>query len=305
MHKHSAFVPAAALLLALAGSHAAAQTPAANLMPDGSRDMYVGLGVVGQPRYEGAAERRVRALPLLQVQFSNGVFLSGMTAGMHLSSSPSVEFGPLLALQPRRTDDGVVSGVGGVDTSNVHGFGGPTLFPPPPLLSSPPPVAPPQRLYRWGDNRLHGMDPVRARVQAGGFLNIYLSPQWRLTNSVLAGAGGNGLVWNAGVQHLTGDFSAAHRLALTAGLELVNGGYNRTFFGVTPAETLRTGNPQYSPGGGLKNVYLGARWNWALSPSWMLSTTARVARLQGDARTSPLVERPNQITISTGLARRF
>ena len=290
MHKHSAFVPAAALLLTLASSHAAAQTPATNLMPDGSRDMYVGLGVIGQPRYEGAEERRTRALPLLQIEFSNGVFLSGTSAGMHLSQTPSVEFGPLLALQPRRSDRGSGQLIGGLNT-DVQGIAGPLM--------------PPLRLYSWGDNRLGGMDPVKARLQAGGFFNYYLGSQWRLTNSVLAGAGGKGVVWNTGMQYLTGDFSAAHRISLTAGLELVNGGYNRTFFGVTNAEFQRTGLAQYTPGGGVKNVYLGARWNWALSPSWMLSTTARVARLQGDARTSPLVERPTQYTITTGLARRF
>ena len=52
-------------------------------------------------------------------------------------------------------------------------------------------------------------------------------------------------------------------------------------------------------------VFASARWNWALSPSWMLSSSVRVARLSGDARRSPLAERPTQTTVSTGLAYRF
>jgi outer membrane protein len=50
-------------VLALAGACgvAHAQTPAANPMPDGSRDMYVGLGAQYAPRYEGAAARRTTA----------------------------------------------------------------------------------------------------------------------------------------------------------------------------------------------------------------------------------------------------
>jgi outer membrane protein len=146
---------------------------------------------------------------------------------------------------------------------------------------------------------------VHGRVLGGAFLNYYLAPQWRLVSSVLAGGGDTGVLANVAIQHLSGNFSAAHRLTVSAGLELADRNYNSTFFGVTAAEHLRSGNAQYAPGGGVKDVYVAARWNWALSPSWILSTTARAARLQGDARTSPLVERPNQYSISTGLARRF
>jgi outer membrane protein len=44
----------------LAGGQVQAQTPAANPMPDGSRDMYVGLGVQSAPRYEGREAARYR-----------------------------------------------------------------------------------------------------------------------------------------------------------------------------------------------------------------------------------------------------
>ena len=47
-------------LFALCGaSHA--QMPPAPLMPDGSRDMYVGAGVATGAQYAGADERRTRA----------------------------------------------------------------------------------------------------------------------------------------------------------------------------------------------------------------------------------------------------
>ena len=87
-----------ALILAAACGAASAQTPANNPMPDGSRDMYVGLGVGSAPEWDGARHHKLRALPVLQVQWSNGVFVSGMSAGIHLSGSPQVEFGPLLTV---------------------------------------------------------------------------------------------------------------------------------------------------------------------------------------------------------------
>ena len=53
-----------ALALVAVSSGASAQTPAMNPMPDGSRDMYVGLGLVSAPRYEGARDSERHALPV-------------------------------------------------------------------------------------------------------------------------------------------------------------------------------------------------------------------------------------------------
>ena len=55
-------------------------------MPDGSRDMYLGVGAIASPRYLGAAERQVRAMPLVQVELSNGVFVSGLSDPAWLES---------------------------------------------------------------------------------------------------------------------------------------------------------------------------------------------------------------------------
>lgn len=155
------------LALMTAWGAASAQTPAVNPMPDGSRDLYLGLGAVSAPRYDGARDRRVAALPVLQFEWSNGIFISGMNAGMHLSTAPSLEYGPLLALQPRRDAAGNAGGFGGVDAS-----GQPSLIVPPAGGARSP-----------GSSRLDGMDPIGARLQLGGFFNYYLSPHLRLTNS--------------------------------------------------------------------------------------------------------------------------
>lgn len=278
-------------LVAVCGA-ATAQTPTTNPMPDGSRDMYVGLGAVSMPRYEGGSVRRVALLPVIQVEWSNGIFVSGMTAGMHLSSQPSLEFGPLLAYQPRRDESGIGGGIGG-----VNGSGTGTLVP-----------------SNEGDKnllargaRLVGMGDVDARLLGGGFLNVYLSPALRLTNTVLAGAGNerNGATWRIGLQHLASNVSARHRVSVTAGANLVNRQYNQEYFGVTAAQAFVSGNRQYAPSGGVKDVFAQARLNWTLSPSWMLTSTVQANRLVGDAKNSPLVERPTNVTVTTALAYRF
>jgi outer membrane scaffolding protein for murein synthesis (MipA/OmpV family) len=96
-----------------------------------------------------------------------------------------------------------------------------------------------------------------------------------------------------------------HTLSLTAGLGFANRAYHQSYFGVTEAQALASGNPPYRPDGGLKDLRIGARWNWALSPSWMLTSSLQATRLAGDARHSPLVERPTNLTVSTAFAYRF
>ena len=285
------------LALALAGacSAAAAQTPANNPMPDGSHDMYVGLGVVTAPVYEGSGERRVRALPVLQAAFSNGVFISGLSAGIHLSNQPSVEFGPLLAIHPRRSESGLSGDVGMVISGSDQ-----TLAPPGGEYN-------PLKSQAGDRNPLRGMEVQRARLQAGGFFNYYMTPQLRLTNSLLAGSGneGEGVLWRVGVQHASRHLAPNHFVSVGVGVTLVNRKYNQAYFGVSEAESLRGLNLPYAASGGLKDVHLNARWNWSFSPSWLVTTGIQATRLRGSAADSPLTERPTSVTVSTALAYRF
>jgi outer membrane scaffolding protein for murein synthesis (MipA/OmpV family) len=286
-------------LLALALSSmcgaAIAQTPAINPMPDGSRDMYAGLGVRSAPRYEGAASNKGSIVPVLQVQWSNGIFISGMSAGMHLSSHPSFEFGPILAVLPGRDGNGNSSVAVGVGS-----LGDPTFAPGVGAANK-------TRTRESTGNRLDGMDDIKTRLQAGAFLNYYLDPQWRLTSTALWGAGNDhkGASAEFGVQRLAAGFAAHHSLALSASVTVANRQYNQSYFGVTLPEAMRSDNHIYDAAGGLKDARLGARWNWALSPAWLLTSNLQATRLLASAKNSPLAERPTNITVSTALAYRY
>ena len=290
------------LFLVLAGACciAAAQTPATNPMPDGSRDMYIGLGAQSVARYDGARDNRTLALPVLQVQWSNGIFVSGTSLGMHLSGAPALEFGPVLALAPRRDEDGLSLGIGSVG----EGTGGRSS-----ISSIRPGGFIPNGGLRvvQGDNRLLGMDVVQRRVLYGGFLNYYVTPKLRLTNSLMFGAGKerDGTRLHTALQYMMEDVVPHHTVILSAGVSLVNRAHNETWFGVTKEEAERTGLAHYRPGGGVQDVRAGVRWNWALSPNWMLTSGAQATRLMGDAKDSPLVQRATNVTVSTALAYRF
>lgn len=279
------------LALGCACGSAGAQTPAANPMPDGSRDMYVGLGAQSAPRYAGTGSRKLSALPVLQVEWSNGLFVAGMSAGLHLSDAPTLEYGPLLAVLPGRDDSGVRSSIGSVSGSNA-------------VVAAVTPATPAGQARIAG---LRGMDPIATRLQAGAFANYYLSPQWRLTGTVLAGSGQDrdGVRLDLGVQRLAAVIGEHHQLSVAAGLDVVNRHDNASYFGVTRAEALRSRFAAYAPGGGLQDAYLGARWNWAWTPAWMLSSSLQARRLLGSADKSPLAERSTNVTVSTAIAFRF
>jgi len=265
------------------------------------------------------------------VQWSNGIFISGMSMGMHLSDSPSVEYGPLVALAPGRDASGTKMFRLGTVGDNAGNPGGPSTWLPDPITGLPPPKdgggdvkeAPPSTAggegfaaWEGGDgvtadntvNLLDGVYTLKRRVLYGGFANFYLAPQLRLTTNVLYGAGNdrNGLRMHVALQHLQQDIAPHHTLALSAGVTLVNRAYNMAYFGVSREESDNFGfHAEYHPDGGIEDVRAGARWNWAVSPTWMLTTGLQVSRLVGDARKSPLVERPTNVSLSTALVYRF
>jgi len=283
--------------LALLSQAASAQTPVPDPMPDGSGDMYAGLGVLSAPRYAGADERRQRLLPVLQGQWSNGLFVSGMSAGLHLSSLPLLEYGPLVSLHPGRDDGG--EGAGAVGIARLQGVGNlPNM---------------PQALVQYNarvlaeGNRLNGLPSIPRRLQGGAFLNLHVAPDLRLTSSALygAGSGHNGATLKVGLQAMALAPAPHHTVTLEAELALANRQYNQEFFGIDNDQSLRSGNPLYAAHGGWRDARLGARWHWTFTPSWMLVSSFDVTRQLGSTRTSPLVERTTGVSVSTALAFRF
>lgn len=273
-------------VLALMGLAAHAQTPAPNPMPDGSDDMYAGLGVVSMPRYAGSDERRQRLLPVLQAQWSSGLFVSGMSAGWHLSPRPWLEYGPLVAVDPGRSDGGERGGAIGIERAEA-------------LRKNVVAAAP--------DNPLTGMPSIARRLQGGAFLNVYVAPGWRLTSNALYGAGNghNGATLTLGVQAMALAPAPHHTITLTGEVALANARYNQAFFGIADDQSVRSGNPLYRAHGGWRDARLGASWHWTLAPSWLLVSNLDATRQLGATRNSPLVTRPTGVSVSTALAFRF
>jgi outer membrane scaffolding protein for murein synthesis (MipA/OmpV family) len=286
-------VAALTLVFACQGAHA--QTPAPNPMPDGSGDLYAGLGVVSTPRYAGAAARRTRLLPVLQGQWSNGVFVSGLSAGLHLSHQSWLEFGPLLALDPGRDAGGEGASAVGIEANRPKTVAG--------FASTPNEAS----ASVSKANRLDGLPSIARRVQGGAFLNLFVAPNVRLTSNVLYGAGNahNGATLAVGAQVMALAPAPHHTVTFDGGLVLANRQYNQAFFGIDSEQSVHSGSPLYAAHGGWRDFHVGANWHWTLAPSWLLVSRLDATRQLGSTRDSPLVARPAGVSVSTALAFRF
>jgi outer membrane scaffolding protein for murein synthesis (MipA/OmpV family) len=78
-----------------------------------------------------------------------------------------------------------------------------------------------------------------------------------------------------------------------------------SFYGITPQESATTGLPTYHAGSGLLFASFGVLWSVDLSQKWIVVGSMESRHLQGDASSSPLVERGSNYYASAGLAYHF
>lgn len=116
-----------------------------------------------------------------------------------------------------------------------------------------------------------------------------------------------------GHEGITGAVGAKYRtelspeLTLWSGVQAVygNGAFNDTYFGVTEAESVASGLPETSIGGGFNEAALTFEARYALGDATAILGEVRYARLIGDAADSPVVQEEYQPSLRLGLVRRF
>jgi len=133
------------------------------------------------------------------------------------------------------------------------------------------------------------LDKVGFSVEAGAFVQYAVSGSLRLRAEGRKGLSGHE-AWTgqAGADWIARDgdkwlFSLGPRLTLS------DRRYHRAYFGVTAAESSRTGLPAYRPGGGVQAVGATAGAIRSLGGRWGLYGYAKYDRLVGDAARSPVV----------------
>jgi outer membrane scaffolding protein for murein synthesis (MipA/OmpV family) len=133
------------------------------------------------------------------------------------------------------------------------------------------------------------VDKVDFTFEAGAFVQYAISESFRIRAEGSKGLGGH----DAWTGQIGADFIArdADRYLFSIGprATVSDGRYHRAYFGVTLAESVRTGLATFRPDGGLQAVGGTASFLTEIGGGWGLYSYAKYDRLVGDAADSPVV----------------
>ncbi len=227
-------------------------SPRASQRPaNAPREAEIG-GIVGVlPGYLGAQNFMFKAGPYIEVNFGNGMFFGQDGIGFRTPSYGAFSVAASLGASRSRREQD-----GSADNHN----------------------------------RLSGMGDVSPRAQANLFGNYDAGPyhvsawlQRELGNR-------NGVEFQlAGLYDVV---SSGHDLVqLYAGLDYANQAKMQTFFGVTASQASSSGNPIFTPGGGVAGSGVGALWRHAFNRDWVGTLDVSAISLRGAAADSPLTAR--------------
>lgn len=161
------------------------------------------------------------------------------------------------------------------------------------------------RSGRDNDDDLRGFDEIDWAVEAGGYVNWWLTDRLRTRLEARHGFGGHeGWVVDAGADLV----AKGERLTLSIGprFRWADEEYTRTYFGVTPLEAARSPFPiaAYSPDGGAASAGLLASAEYRWDERWAVTADADWRRLMGDSADSPIVAQlgsEDQFSASVGV----
>jgi outer membrane protein len=224
----------------------------------------LGAGVLYHPEYEGSDEYDFDPLPLLMVSYRDLVFLRGATLGANALTWQGPRDGDKLQIGP------LIRYQPGRDEDD--------------------------------SDDLHGMGDIDGGIELGGFI----------TYGIGAWAAGLTILQDVSGSHdgFTAKLSASHRHAFSPKMRLrselsttwADESYMETFFGVTAAQSARSGMRAYQPGSGIKDVGVSFDLDYSLTDHWVLTGRLGYKRMLGDAADSPLVEdRGSDSQFITGL----
>jgi outer membrane protein len=148
---------------------------------------------------------------------------------------------------------------------------------------------------------------VGSTVEAGVFAG-YRFGDFRVRGEILKGLGGHkAMRGQLGIDRIWRD---GDRYVFSIGPRVLMAGerYQRAYFGVTPAASLASGLPAYTPRGGIYGVAATTGLSVQLDRRWGMFGYARYERLVGDAARSPIVRAfgsRDQLSAGIGLSYIF
>jgi MipA family protein len=236
--------------------------------PKGDWSLRVGGAALLAPSYEGSNSFKVRALPLVDLNWRDTVFLDtrrGLGANVFKMTDPqgrgALKIGPFVNWRFEREES--------------------------------------------DDDDLRGLGDVKGGIDVGAFANYTfgrlefdLSGKRNVSETDLGGTIELGMRYRlAPIGRTMVSFGPRATWA--------DGDFMKTYFGVPAAKASAAGLAAYTPSSGVKDVGVGAAVIHPFGQAWALTGFGGYNRLVGDAADSPLVKQrgtPNQFSIGLGIS---
>jgi len=236
-------------LLLLASTPALAQGP---VVAPPQRDWQLTLGgsVGFVPKYQGSGNYELRALPYVDAAYKEIVFVRGLAAGANLVN-----------VRGPRPGDGLRMG-----PILRYGFG----------------------REESDDAALRGLGDIDDAIEAGAFVSYSAGPFLAdLTLVKDVADGHDGVLADAGIAWRV-PLSPRMRGSVRASTTWADDTYMGNVFGISAAQSARSGMRTHNAGAGIKDVGLAFSLSYGLTESWSVSGRVAYSRLLGDAADSPI-----------------
>lgn len=156
-----------------------------------------------------------------------------------------------------------------------------------------------------GSDHLRGMGNIDGSARTRLTLGYALTPRLSIGGTVdVPLAHGRGMFGRASAQYLLHS-TAQDDVTIQTALIIGSGQYNRTYFGVSDAQSARSGFSPYTLDGGPFAAEAAIAWQHRFDRHWTLMNTLSVSSLVGKAARSPIVERRMSVMALSGVRYTF
>lgn len=155
-----------------------------------------------------------------------------------------------------------------------------------------------------GDSRhLRGLGDIDGGGVLGGVIAYQLGPVELKAEIDKTFGGSDGLTGKLGaeVSHFWGQFIFSAGASATWADE----NHMESYFGVTRAQSVKSGLAEYDAGAGFKRIDLTASVTYMASENWFVRGQAELGILTGDAKDSPIVQKTTQPSVMMFVGYKF
>ena len=163
------------------------------------------------------------------------------------------------------------------------------------------------QLPRDDADAIAGLDDIPLRVTTGAFGNIDLVPnKLQLRSALRYGSGLNrdGLTLDVGLEYRFDPFADLF-WTIGGSLQWANAAHLRSFFGVSPAQSVSTGLPSFEPGAGVREFRLELGAFYPIDREWSAFGAISAIRFGSTIADSPVIRDRSTGEMILGVLYRF